>query len=281
MALKPLAAQSILLRKGVTLAVSYAAAHPRSENAIAPPLVFLHGGLGNRYNWRVQYEFALSQGWEALNYDLAGHGESSSYNRYSIGRHQRDLTRLLKKFNITEPILCCHSYGVPIGLEWSQTHPVAGLVLVAGGTHDLAPWWEIPLMKGLEWGGRHFFHWQWLQKLTKTLSSGHNNPAIKRFLKESPVPTEPEPYEALGIFWDYNFFTRRRRCKRLDMPVLVISGGQDSMFSKEMGEDLAAVFPNAQHLHLPKAGHLMIAEYPDEVNGAIAHFIGKISHPTH
>ncbi len=273
MALKLLAAQPIRLRKGVTLAVSYAA--PQYKNAPTPPLVLLHGGLGNRYNWRVQYEFALSQGWEALNYD----GDSSAYNRYSIGRHQRDLTRLLKKFNITNPILCCHSYGVPIGLEWSQKHPVAGLVLVAGATHDLAPWWEIPLMKGLEWGGRHLFHWQWPQKLTKTLSSQHNNPAIERFLKESPVPTEAEPYEALGIFWDYNFFHRRKKRQKTDMPVLVISGGQDSMFSEEMGEDLVAVFPNAQHLHLPEAGHLMIAEYPDEVNGAIAQFIGKISHP--
>ena len=131
-------------------------------------------------------------------------------------------------------------------------------------------------MKSLEWGGRHLFHWQWLQKLTKTLSSQHNNPTTKRFLKESPVPTAAEPYEALEIFWDYNFFSRRRHRQRLDMPVLVISGGQDSMFSKEMGDDLAAVFPNAEHLHLPEAGHLMIAEYPDEVNSAIARFIQKI-----
>lgn len=278
MALKPLSAQPICLRKGVTLAVSHAAAADTAEGS-PPPLVFLHGGLGNRYNWRVQYEFALSQGWEALNYDLAGHGDSSAYNRYSIGRHQRDLTRLLKKFDIQAPVLCCHSYGVPIGLEWSQQHPVAGLVLVAGGTHDLAPWWEIPLMKGLEWGGRHLFHWQWLQRVTKTLSSRHDNPAIQQFLTESPVPTEAEPYEALGIFWDYNFFNRRKKCHQTDMPVLVISGGQDSMFSEEMGENLAAVFPNAQHLHLPEAGHLMIAEYPDEVNGAIAQFIRKISRP--
>ena len=89
------------------------------------------------------------------------------------------------------------------------------------------------------------------------------------------MPTESEPYEALGFFGITNFFTRRRKRQQLDMPVLVISGGQDSMFSKEMGEGLAAVFPNAQHLHLPEAGHLVIAEYPDEVNGAIAQFISQ------
>ena len=277
MAPKLSTSQPVRLRQGVTLAVSHSpAAVQKNDRNATPALVFLHGGLGNRFNWRIQYEFAIAQGWESLNYDLAGHGDSSGYSRYSIGRHQRDLTRLLKKFDIAKPVLCCHSYGVPIGLEWSQKHPVAGLILVAGGTHDLAPWWEIPLMKGLAWGGRHFFHWNWLQKVIKKLSSQRDNAAIKRFLKESPVPTESAPYEALEIFWDYNFFEQRRHRQRLDMPVLAISGGQDSMFSKEMGEDLAAIFPNSEHLHLSKAGHLMIAEYPDEVNSAIANFISAI-----
>lgn len=268
MAIQALPSQPVHLRREVTLEVSYTAGEP-------PALVFLHGGLGNRYNWRAQYEFAQAQGWEALNYDLAGHGDSSAYNRYSIGRHRRDLERLLKRFDIASPVLCCHSYGVPIGLEWSQRHPVKGLVLVAGGTHDLAPWWEIPLMKGLEWGGRHLFHWDWLQRATKSLASRHEHSTIERFLAESPVPTEAAPYEALKIFWDYNFFTRRR-LERRNIPVLVISGGQDSMFSKEMGEALVAVFPQGEHLHLPEAGHLMIAEYPEIVNNAIAAFIAKV-----
>lgn len=263
-----LTGQTVQVRPGVQLTVSH-------SPGTAPALVFLHGGLGNRYNWRAQYEFAQAQRWEALTYDLAGHGESSPYSRYSIGRHQRDLDRLLRHFEITAPLLCCHSYGVPIGLEWAQRHPVRGLVLVAGGTHDLAPWWEIPLMKVLEWGGRHLYRWPWLQSATKTISTRYEHPTITRFLDESPVPTAAAPYEALKIFWGYNFFSRRRR-QRLNTPVLVISGGQDSMFSQEMGENLAAVFSQGEHLYLPEAGHLLIAEYPEVVNWAIAQFIAKL-----
>ncbi|MFN7678426.1 MAG: alpha/beta fold hydrolase [Cyanobacteriota bacterium] len=40
---------------------------------------------------------------------MGGHGESSPYGRYSIGRHCRDLTRLLDHLSFTAPILCCHS----------------------------------------------------------------------------------------------------------------------------------------------------------------------------
>jgi pimeloyl-ACP methyl ester carboxylesterase len=264
----PLAGQLISLRRGVALQVCY---HPGSY----PALVFLHGGLGNRFNWRCQYEFFAAQGRTVLAYDLGGHGQSNSYPRYSIGRHWRDLTRLLQNFLIQSPVLCCHSYGVPIGLEWARRYPVKGLVLVAGGTHALTPWWEIPLVKALKWGGRYLYHFPGVQSLTDWFSSSHSSKNIKQFLAESPVPKEVDPYKALEIFWRYNFF--RKSSPEIDshVPVLVITGGRDSMFSREMGEALANCFNLREHLHLPSGGHLMIAEYPDLVNTAIAEWLTK------
>ncbi len=265
----PLAGELIRLRRRVKLQVSY---HTGNN----PSLVFLHGGLGNRFNWRSQYEFFLAQGQAVLAYDLAGHGQSTPYSRYSLGRHQRDLTRLLKRYHIQAPILCCHSYGVPLGLEWARKHQVSGLVLVAGGTHNLDPWWEIPLIKFLAWGGRYLYHLPGIQYLTNRLSSNHQKEALEQFFTESPVPIEPEPYEALEIFWGYDFWQRDRSYRKLKVPVLVISGGNDSMFTEEMGAELAAKFDYGQHLHLPEAGHLLIAEYPEIVNRAIADLLEKI-----
>jgi pimeloyl-ACP methyl ester carboxylesterase len=61
------------------------------------------------------------------------------------------------------------------------------------------------------------------------------------------------------------------------IPVLVISGGRDPMFSQTMGQVLAQNFSRGEHLHLKTAGHLVIAEYPDIVNAAILEWIVKIS----
>lgn len=265
----PLIGELIPLRRRVKLQVSYHA----GEN---PSLVFLHGGLGNRFNWRSQFEFFFQQGKTVLAYDLAGHGQSTPYPRYSLGRHQRDLTRLLKHYHIKTPILCCHSYGVPLGLEWARKHQTSGLILVAGGTHNLAPWWEIPLIKFLAWGGRYLYHLPGVQHLTNRLSSDRETEKLAQFFAESPVPTEPEPYEALEIFWGYNFWQRQRTYGKLKVPVLVISGGNDPMFTESMGEELAAKFDLGELLHLPEAGHLLIAEYPQIVNNAISDFIEKI-----
>lgn len=258
----------ISLRPGVALQVCY-------HQGSSPPLVFLHGGLGNRFNWRCQYEFFAAQGRTVLAYDLGGHGQSTTYPRYSIGRHWRDLTRLLDNFLIQSPVLCCHSYGVPIGLEWARRYPIRGLVLVAGGTHNLAPWWEIPLMKALKWGGRYLYYLPLVQFLTDSLSSSHSGETIKQFLAESPVPKDLDSYRALEIFWDYNFFRKSTPKFSENVPVLVISGGRDSMFSREMGEALANYFNLGEHLHLSSGGHLLIAEYPEVVNAAIAEWLTK------
>ncbi len=264
-----LAGQQVHLRRGVDLQVCYSPGQ-------SPAVVFLHGGMGNRFNLRSQYDFFQARGREVLAYDLAGHGQSTPYRRYSLGRHRRDLTRLLERFHIRNPILCCHSYGVPIGLEWVRRHPASGLIAIAGGTHNLAPWWEIPMMKFLAWGGRHFYRLPCVQQLTNYFSSERRNDVMEKFFAECPVPTDSDPYKALEIFWSYNFFRRNLPPINSSLRVLAISGGKDPMFTSEMGEELAACFPSGKHLHLANAGHLVMAEYPDVVNDAIADLIEKI-----
>lgn len=58
--------------------------------------------------------------------------------------------------------------------------------------------------------------------------------------------------------------------------MLVVSGGQDPMFNAQMGVDLTAYFPQGKHLHFDSAGHLVMAEYPEEINQAIAALVTKI-----
>jgi pimeloyl-ACP methyl ester carboxylesterase len=260
--------EAMRLRHGVSLQVC----HRRGAH---PAVVFLHGALGNRFNWRSQINLALDQGWEWLAYDLAGHGQSSSYRRYSIGRHCRDLARLLETYSIERPLLCCHSYGVPIGLELARRRPVAGLVLIAGGTHDLDPWWEKPLMRSMGAAGRHLFRLPLLQRLNRRWISRQQSPVLERFFEESPIPVSLEPYRSVEAFWGYNFHRRPAPMRWPHTPALILSGGRDPMFTWAMGEALAARFHNGCHLHLPDAGHLLMAEQTELVNRSIVAWISE------
>jgi len=55
-----------------------------------------------------------------------------------------------------------------------------------------------------------------------------------------------------------------------------MSGGQDPMFTEDMGQELAGHFPQGQHLHFEQMGHLMIAEAPSAINSAIAQFLNGL-----
>jgi pimeloyl-ACP methyl ester carboxylesterase len=258
------------VRKGVELAVSASAGR-------SPALVFLHGGLGNRFNWRSQLDAARHQGWQTLAYDLGGHGDSSPYRRYSIGRHCRDLSRLLNHLSIDAPILCCHSYGVPIGLEWAAKNNATGLVLIAGGTHDLDPWWEMPLMTLMALGLRILFRLPGPQRWSQPLISAHRTPLIDRYFAENPIPTDQHSYKALQIFWDYDLFSRGNKGDVWTIPALIISGGRDPTFNFAMAEKLSSHFQHSRHLHFPEAGHIIMAEYPDALNQAISEWRVEIT----
>lgn len=262
--------QTIALRPGVALTVNL-------HRGRSPAVVFVHGSLGNRLNWRAQFEFACEQGWETLAYDLAGHGTSTPYPKYSIGRHCRDLSRLLKQLSIVSPVLCCHSYGVPIGLEWAHRNPTSGLILIAGGSHDLAPWWEIPLMTVMATGGRQLMGLPSLQRLAQSLISHQRSPSMQRYFEDNPIPRDLGPYKALEIFWTYDLFSRTGMQKVGLIPALSITGGHDPSFSAAMGQKLITHFQRGQHLHIANGSHVVMAEYPAVVNEAISQWIRALT----
>ncbi len=249
----------------ITLQVSHAPGR-------SPTVVFIHGGLGSRLNWRSQWEFLHHQGQQVLAYDLAGHGQSSRYRRYSVGRHRRDLTRLLHHFKIHAPILCCHSYGVPIGLEWARRHAVSALIAIGGGTHDLTPWWEVPIVKFLGAGGHRLYEWHQQQPWFQKRSSQPVPASLDRFWQDNPLPTEAHPYEAMESFWGYD-----GRHHKLTCPLLIVTGAKDPMFPPWMGQNLAAHLGcSSSHLHylnVANSGHLVMAEAPEIINQALLQVI--------
>lgn len=259
-----LAGSPIKLGK-VTLQVAYAPGK-------SPAIVLIHGGLGSRFNWCLQWDKLRSQGQEILTYDLAGHGQSGRYRRYSVGRHCRDLTRLLRHFKIDRPILCCHSYGVPVGLEWAKRHPATALIAIGGGTHNLTPWWEIPLIKFFAIGGHHFYRWQLVQELLRSLMVSEASEGLAKFYDQNLVPTDSHAYEAIEAFWGYDAQHHPLKC-----PVTVITGGDDPMFPPAMGHEWLANLlhdqPRSRHITVPKVGHLVMAEAPEVVYQAILDWI--------
>jgi pimeloyl-ACP methyl ester carboxylesterase len=58
---------------------------------------------------------------------------------------------------------------------------------------------------------------------------------------------------------------------------LVIHGEEDAAIPMAKAEQLVQGIPNAELLRLPEAGHTCPLEAPDEVNRALAGFLGRVT----
>ena len=109
-----------------------------ARDAAAPPIVFLHEGLGSVAMWRdFPAQVAASTGAETIVYSRRGYGRSARLAGpravdYMQTEAREVLPRLLARLGINEPLLIGHSDGASIALIYAGASlPAAGLVLMA------------------------------------------------------------------------------------------------------------------------------------------------------
>ncbi|MDE0188865.1 MAG: alpha/beta hydrolase, partial [bacterium] len=76
-----------------------------------PPVVFIHGGFGNRTGFTLQEEY-FSPNHRCLAIDLRGRGESDKPDElYTMDKHADELAEWLRHMGLRRPILVGHSMG--------------------------------------------------------------------------------------------------------------------------------------------------------------------------
>lgn len=62
----------------------------------------------------------------------------------------------------------------------------------------------------------------------------------------------------------------------IDKPALVIAGEEDQVIPRQETDRMAQTIPNAEYHVLPKSGHLLNLEMPDEFNALLRRFIERL-----
>lgn len=113
------------------------------EGAPHGPVLLVHGFAQNRYTWRISRRsmsgFLAARGFDVLNVELRGHGNSREYgagNATAFPQYVRDLRRVIATLD-RPPFLIGHSLGggacIGAAVEEEQAgRPVRGLVHMAG-----------------------------------------------------------------------------------------------------------------------------------------------------
>ena len=271
----------LMTSDGVEIAVT----DYRPSGPISHTVVLLHGLCLSRRSWYLTYRRLCQPGVRVIAYDHRGHGQSGSaaLATYTPQRLAQDLAELLTALNVVGPLtIAGHSMGGMSALRYLagslNDQPVRpnALVLVgtsAGGltecglgrllgTPGLGALIEVATRAPRALGERA------VRALAQPLCGlvTHDASVTKSLaeaLGRTPMRT------SLGFLQALKVFDQRTILPSISARTTVISGGRDILTPPTHSDHMAALIPNATHLHLPDAGHMLLQEAADIVTGAI------------
>src|ERR1700742_3635692 len=239
-------------------------------DASLPTVVFLHGAGMDHTAWAQHDRWFAHHGYNVLAPDLPGHGRSAGALVPSIGEMGDWTSALLDVSGAKQTKLIGHSMGSLIALETTARHPdkVSALVLVStSSAMAVGP----DLLKAAEANDHAAIDMVSIWGLGHAAGLGGSLPpglwmhgGAQRLLEKCVVGVLFNDLAACNAYQNAT-----AAAAGIKVPATVVVGERDMMTPAKAGRALAAAIPNARTVVLPGAGHMMMAERPDEVLAAI------------
>ena len=254
----------------------------------APPLLFAHGFGQTRHAWSATAASLATRGFRCVTVDGRGHGESGwlDHEPYSIAQYIADM-RALAGAAREKPVLVGASMGGLVGLLAESESPglFRALVLV-----DITPRWEA---RGVE----------------RILAFMRANPegfvsveqaqaAIANYLPHRAQTKSPTRLSKLLVrgadgrlrwHWDPRLLDTvavevggmparlADAAKKLQGPVLLVSGGMSDVVSDATIAEFRALVPHAEHVAIGDATHMVAGDSNARFTGEIAAFLDRLA----
>lgn len=248
-----------------------------------PLVVLLHGVGQTRHAWRTTARMLGAAGYHAVTFDARGHGDSDwamdgDYSRDAMVRDLQSLVATLGK----RPALIGASMGGATGLVGVGEGRVdaSALILV-----DIAPRTEPSGVAKV----RSFMNGtaQGFGSLEDAAAAIH---AYRPRARAAGVPHGLSKNLRLGPdgryywHWDPRLMEREREpddrrvdaARRLDVPTLLVRGGQSDVVSDDGARDFLALCPRAEFVNIAGAGHMVSGDRNDVFGLAALGFLRRV-----
>jgi len=240
-----------------------------------PPVLLVHGGLGNRAMWRPQVR-ALAPRFRCLPYDLRGHGETRG------GEHVEAFTPALLRDD-------CLAFADALGLDafalvgLSVGGFVAQEVAIAAPERItrlvLADTWMVttPTERGRRLGQVLTPVVEGALRLAGTaplaalaaLGMGAGGGEAAELVREATAGTSREA--AIRVWRGLALHDTRGRVGAIRAPTLVLAGAHDA--NADQARALAAAIPDARLVVLEGAGHISNLRVPERFAAELEAFL--------
>ena len=239
----------------------------RADYQTGYSIVCIHGSGGCLSHWpeklRKLDKFSI------VTLDLPGHGKSQGKGRDSIEEYATVVDDFVAAANLNRVILMGHSLGGAIAQQLALVAPkwLAALILVGTGARlRVAPSILDTLLKTTEPAANLITDW----------SFGPSAPTSAVETVRLGWQQTPRSI-TYGDFKACDGFDVMRKVEEIRMPVLVLTGSEDKLTPPKYGSFLASNIPDAKHVMIPNAGHMMALEYPDFFIEQVLTFADQIS----
>ena len=247
------------------------------ETGTGQTLFFLHGMNGNSKSWENLF-YSLSSSFRVIAWDAPSFGGSDVFGD-NIEVYKHAAKALIEKLKLKKIILIGHSMGGLIASQLSYDNDVSVSGLILSSTHlGFGCKKGEPLMERyanrLKTFSTKLSDIDYAMERAKRNTPEGTSESVIKFLANVALDIRKESIRDGGRMSQETDNTNI--CKDLKMPVLILSGGKDTVISTEMHASLIAALPRAHKVVFPKAGHASFAEYPDQFNYQVTEFAKKV-----
>ncbi len=248
--------------------------HVRKEGQ-GSPLIFIHGWAASHRFWKHQIEY-FTQKHQVIAYDLRGHGDSEKPEHgYRVSDHVHDLVTILRKNQVSNPVLVGHSLGGMIALKYSLEQPLnpRALVLVGSSPHPVAS-----LKRSIQFSFLRFLirlSRDRASKFTeKALFAPDVDPELVEWVNTESLRTPT--HVILEILQDVKRFNVLNRLSEIQIPVLVVNGEFETAVDSQMMAQLQESLPQVEVQVITGAGHNCMLEQHSQFSSSLDLFLQEL-----
>ncbi|MFX1280232.1 MAG: alpha/beta fold hydrolase [Promethearchaeota archaeon] len=214
--------------------------------------MFVHGSGGNSDIWKAQLNLKVNYNLYAL--DLPSHNKSDEFSEHTLELYVDVLRKFIEYLDLKDVILAGHSLGGAVIQSYYFTYPneVSALFLI--GT-----------------GGR-------LRVLPSILETVKND--YSKFIEDMDESLKKEFLKTASrvCYDDFNIcdkFDTLDKTDTIKIPCLILVGKDDIMTPIKYSEFFHRKIENSELVIIDNAGHLVMMEQPNKLNGAIESYINN------
>jgi pimeloyl-ACP methyl ester carboxylesterase len=240
-----------------------------------PPLVLLHGYVGDGpTTWRPQLQ-GLGDDFTVVAWDAPGAGRSSDPpESFGMAGYAACLAGFVERLGLGRPHVAGLSFGGALALALCRRHAALPSTLVLASAY--AGWAGSLPAEVTD------------QRLRQAMVLADLSPAefvgtlLPTMFSEATPPESVDAFEASMLGFHPVGFRAMARASaenlrdvlpRVDVPTLLVHGGQDVRAPLPVAEDLHTAIPGSTLVVLPDAGHVCNIEAPEAFNQAVRSFL--------